>query len=295
MNLSNELRSIIKSGGAITQLIAINLAVFLIVNIANVFLYLFNSQYISDKIIRFLAIPADTSNLATHIWTMFTYMFLHEGFLHILFNMLWLYWFGIIFMRYFTQRQMVGLYIMGGLLGAIVYVLSFNLFPAFEQQKIYSYALGASASVIAIVIATAVYIPNYIVHVILIGPIKLKWIALVMLVLDIIGIASENSGGHLAHLGGAIMGWWFIAAYRNKIDLTSWTKRFTGLSLKKFTGKNPHLNVSYKRDEPEYEHKKRKNQQTIDAILDKISKNGYDSLTAQEKETLFTYSKRKDL
>ena len=297
MNIYNELRKIVKSGGIVTQLIAINLALFLTVSLINVFLFLFGRQDIGEQIIIYLSVPANLTSLTLRPWTILTYMFLHESFLHVLFNILWLYWFGIIFLRYFSTRQLAGLYILGGLMGAVVYILSFNIFPVFAEYKFVSYALGASASVIAIVIATACYVPNYTINLIFIGAVKLKWIALDMLVLDIIGITSSNSGGHIAHIGGAIMGWLFIVAFKEKIDLTSWTKWFENLFSRQPKPQKPHLNVSYRRTDNEYDYnrQKRENQKTVDSILDKISKNGYDCLTKEEKEILFNYSKRKDI
>jgi membrane associated rhomboid family serine protease len=300
MGIIDEIKAAVKSGGILTQLIAINLAVFLVVNIIGVFLFLAAAEGGTGTIVRLFAVPAALSSLAAKPWTLFTYMFLHEGFLHILFNILWLYWFGIIFLRYFTSSQMLGLYILGGLFGGLFYIFSFNIFPVFQPYVSASIALGASASVIAIVVATAVYIPNFTVHLMFLGPVKLKWIALVMIVLDIMGIASNNSGGHLAHLGGAIMGWIFIYAYKSKTDLTRFVGWFRELFTFKSSGntkKNPHLHVSYKKGETEYEYnaRKRENQKSMDAILEKIKKNGYDNLTAQEKEMLFNFSKKKDL
>ena len=297
MNIYNELKEIIKSGSIVTKLIAINLIVFVVVSLINVFLFLFGREDIGFQIIVNLAVPAHLSALAQKPWTILTYMFLHEGFLHILFNILWLYWFGMFFLKYFSKRQLVGLYILGGIFGAIVYIFSFNFFPVFADYKYLSFALGASASVIAIVIATACYIPNFKVQLIFIGEVKLKWIALVMLVLDFIGITSSNSGGHLAHLGGAIMGWLFIFAFRNKTDLTSWVKWFEDFFKSETKTKKSHLKVNYRREDREYEYnrQKRADQKEIDLILDKISKNGYDCLTTEEKNLLFNFSKRKDL
>ncbi len=300
MSLIDEIRAVVRSGGILTQLIAINLAVFLVVNLIGVVFFLAAMEGGTGTIVRMFAVPADLGNLAAKPWTLFTYMFLHEGFLHILFNILWLYWFGIIFLRYFSASQMLGLYILGGLFGGLFYIVSFNVFPVFQPYLSASFALGASASVIAIVAATAVYIPNFTVHLMFIGPVKLKWIALVMIVLDVLGVASSNSGGHLAHLGGAILGWIFIYAYKSKTDLTLFVGWFRELFTFKASGKNkknPHLHVSYKKGETEYEYnaRKRENQKTMDAILEKIKKNGYDSLTAAEKEMLFNFSKKKDL
>ncbi len=298
MNLVDEIKAIVKSGGILTKLIAINLAVFLAVNIIGVIFFLSASQWSTGTVVRLFAVPASLSALAVKPWTLFTYMFLHEGFLHILFNILWLYWFGIIFLRYFSQNQLLGLYIIGGLFGGIFYILSFNLFPVFKPYVESSVALGASASVIAIVIATALYIPNYSVNIIFLGPVKLKWIALVMILLDIIGITSSNSGGHLAHLGGAIMGWIFISAYKKRFDLTKFVGWFKNISKFKLRRKKKsHLRVTYRRGETEYDYnaRKRENQKQLDAILEKIKKSGYSNLTAEEKQILFDSSKKRDL
>lgn len=293
MGIINELRNIIRSGGIITQLIAINLGVFLFVNLVGVFLFFFGKP---NPTVLWLALPAYIPTFFQKPWTIVSYMFLHENFLHILFNILWLYWFGIIFLRYFTTNQLLGLYLLGGLAGGIFYVATFNTFPVFEPYLVNSIALGASASVIAIVIATAVYVPNYVVYLFLIGPVRLKWIALVMIILDVLGIAGGNSGGHLAHLGGAIMGWIFIVALKQKIDLTRFIEFFSQVFTFKRRKKN-RLNVTYRRGDTEFEYNKRKQERRVelDAILDKIKKHGYDSLTKEEKEALFKYSSKRDL
>ncbi|MDD2564923.1 MAG: rhomboid family intramembrane serine protease [Salinivirgaceae bacterium] len=298
MSLIDEIRAAARSGGMVTQLIAINLGVFLIVNLVGVF-YFLGGNGGSNMLTSYLAVPASIPMLWTRPWTIFTYMFLHEGFLHILFNILWLYWFGTIFLQYFSSKQLLGLYILGGLFGGLFYIVSFNVFPVFAPHVLRSYALGASASVIAIVAATAVYVPNYVVQLMFIGPVKLKWIAIVMIVLDVIGVSSGNSGGHLAHLGGAFMGWIFINSYRNKTDLTKFipwiaTNLFSKTKTKK---KNPHMHVSYKRGETEHEYnaRKRENQKQLDSILEKVKKDGYASLSRAEKDILFDSSNKKDL
>lgn len=298
MSLIDEIRAAARSGGMVTQLIAINLGVFLIVNLIGVF-YFLGGNGGSNMLTSYLAVPASIQMLWTKPWTIFTYMFLHEGFLHILFNILWLYWFGTIFLQYFSSKQLLGLYILGGLFGGLFYIVSFNVFPVFAPHVLRSYALGASASVIAIVAATAVYVPNYVVQLMFIGSVKLKWIAIVMIVLDVIGVSSGNSGGHLAHLGGAFMGWIFINSYRNKTDLTKFipwiaTNLFSKTKTKK---KNPHMHVSYKRGETEHEYnaRKRENQKQLDSILEKVKKDGYASLSRAEKDILFDSSNKKDL
>lgn len=299
MSIIDEIRSAARSGGMVTQLIAINLGVFLFVNIIGVIYFLAGHAGGSSVIVPYLALPSNIPMLLIKPWTIFTYMFLHEDFLHVLFNILWLYWFGAIFLRYFTAKQLLGLYILGGLFGGFVYIAAFNVFPVFQPYLAVSQALGASASVIAVVVATAIYLPNFVVHLMFIGPVKLKWIAIVMIVLDVIGIASANSGGHLAHLGGALMGWIFIYYFQNRIDLTKFVGWFHELFEKKKQSKKrkAHMHVSYKRGETEYEYNERKNEnrKQLDIILEKVKKSGYSSLTSAEKEVLFNSSNKRDL
>ncbi|MDX2414482.1 MAG: rhomboid family intramembrane serine protease, partial [Bacteroidales bacterium] len=178
MNLIEELKVQFKSGSNLMRIIYINSAVFLLVAIVKMFAFLFRTPDIADTLISFLAVPADLNELVRKPWTIFTYMFLHEGFIHLLFNMLWLYWFARIFLQYFDHKKLLNLYILGGLAGALVYIASFNLFPAFSEVTNISIALGASASVMAVVIAVATYVPNYSVRLFLFGQVKIKYIAI---------------------------------------------------------------------------------------------------------------------
>jgi membrane associated rhomboid family serine protease len=289
MSVIDEIKHSFRTGSILTKLIYVNLAVFVAVKVIQVIFFLFSADHAGTYfIIDWLAVPAMISELLSRPWTVFTYMFLHEGFLHILFNILWLYWFGRIFLEYLDEKKLLGVYILGGLAGALLYILSFNLFPAFTQVLPVSRALGASAAVLAIVIAISVYVPNYTITLLFLGPVKLKYIAAFMIVLDIISIAGANPGGHIAHLGGALFGWLFIRQYRKGFDLTRGLTRFLQRvsSWFKPPGK---LKVEYKKTATDYDYniQKARRQQRIDEILDKISKSGYDSLSKEEKEILF--------
>ena len=221
MTIYDELKESFKKGSVLTRLIYINLALFVVVKLIQVVFFLFSPGGAGTFfIIDWLAVPANVSDLLTRPWTVFTYMFYHEGFLHILFNILWLFWFGRIFLEYLDENKLVGVYLLGGLAGAALYILSFNLFPAFSEVLPVSRALGASAAVLAVVISISVYVPNYTINLIFIGPVRLKYIAAFMIVLDLISIAGSNAGGHIAHLGGALFGWLFIRQYRKGRDLT---------------------------------------------------------------------------
>jgi membrane associated rhomboid family serine protease len=292
MTIVEEIKHSFRKGSILTKLIYINLAVFVSVQLVQVVFFLFG---LGDTrfIIEWLAVPAGFSELLTRPWTIFTYMFLHEEFLHILFNILWLYWFGRIFLEYFDEKKMLGVYLLGGLAGAALYIISFNIFPAFSQVLPFSLALGASAAVLAIVISISVYVPNFTIYLLFLGPVKLKYIAAFMIVLDVISIAGTNAGGHIAHLGGALFGWLFIRQYRQGNDITKVVTRVAA-GLSNLFKPSPRLKVEYKKTRNDFDYNKQKamRQQHIDEILDKISKSGYESLSKEEKEILFKVSKK---
>jgi len=294
VNIWEGIKDSFKEGTTLIKLIYINVGIWLAVNIAYIFLFLFSVPDPSGKILPWLAIPAYLPHLLTHPWTIFTYMFTHQNFLHILFNLLWLYWFGIIFLQYFDQKKLVGVYILGGLSGALLYVLAYNLFPAFHPVLPFSIAIGASASIMAIVIAISVYVPNYSVNIVLIGPVKIKYIALTAFILTTLVDFSTNTGGKIAHLGGALYGYLFTLQYRRGKDITKSLNRFLDQVFSWFKPRKKKLHVTHRRPMNDMEYRKQKayEQKEIDRILDKISKGGYESLTKEEKETLFKMSQK---
>ena len=272
----------LRSGGKINLLIGINVFIFLIVNIASVIEHLvFRSEIIDYYTKEYLLLPSFLPKLLTHFWTPITYMFMHAGIFHILFNMLWLYWFGQIFEEYLGNKRTIGLYLLGGLTGALFFVAAYNIFPLFSTLVTDSTVVGASASVMAVIVATATLLPDYSISLILIGPVKLKWIALFYVVIDFLSIAGPNAGGEFAHLGGALFGFIYIKQLQRGRD---WIGAITGIfrsrSKMKVAAKNSDKNQSGK-----------PRQEEIDRILDKISQTGYDSLNKQEKEILFRASK----
>ncbi len=293
MNVWEEIKRIFSHANALSRLIYINIAVFLAVNIVYVFIFLLNVKDPAWAPVNWLAVPADPGTLVRKPWTLFTYMFLHEQFLHILFNMLWLFWFGRIFLEYLDPKRLLNVYLLGGLAGAFLYIFSFNVFPVFDAGREASVALGASAAVYAIVIAMAAYVPNYTVYVFLIGPVKIKYIAMVVVLFDILSIPSINAGGHIAHLGGGLFGLLFAVKYRQGKDLTRWFGKMMD-SIGTFFKPRPRVRVTYKKSESDMEFRKRKadEQKEIDRILDKIAKGGYESLTREEKEILFRMSNK---
>jgi membrane associated rhomboid family serine protease len=289
MTIWDEIKESFKEGSALTRLIYINLGVFLVFRILNVFFFLSGTPF---PFMDWLALPADFGLLASRPWTLITYMFLHFDFLHILFNLLWLYWMGQIFLTYFDQGKLITIYLLGGIFGGLFYVAGYNSFPVFSQMVSDSRLLGASASVIAIVTALAVHAPNHTLHLMFIGPVKMKYIALVSVLMYVIGISSTNAGGNLAHLGGACWGVIYVLQLRRGMDPG---KSVNGLfsSLKKTFSAKPKVKVSYRKpvDDIEYNKLKNHDQKRMNEILEKISKSGYDSLSKEEKEILFRMGK----
>jgi membrane associated rhomboid family serine protease len=288
----NELKSRFSQGNALTKFILINVVVFLSLQLVGLIFFLMNIRAALDAVVKFLAVPAYLPSLLLRPWTIFTYMFLHADFMHILFNMLVLYFSGRIFTEYMGNKKFTSTYILGGLAGGILYIIAFNLFPVFAENLPRSIALGASASVLAILVAAATFVPNYTVHLILIGPVRLKFIAIFLVVLDVISIEKGNPGGHIAHIGGAIYGFSFVSSLKKGKNIAGWFDRVADFLVTFFKPK-PKLRVTHsrKKTDEDYNLHKSQKQQKTDEILDKISKSGYDSLTKEEKEFLFKISK----
>jgi membrane associated rhomboid family serine protease len=287
-----EIKQKISGESALVRFLVINIAVFVALKLVKLVFFFLNMEASFISIVRWLAVPSSLESLLLRPWTLISYMFLHLDFFHILFNMLVLYWSGRIFHEYMGNKKFISTYILGGLTGAILYIAAFNSFPVFENVRNVSFALGASASVLAILVATATYLPNFTVNLILIGPVKLKWIAVFFVAIDLLSIESGNPGGHIAHLGGAMYGYLFISNLKKGRNIAAWFDKTANYIATMFKPKS-NLKVAYKRktSDEEYNLKKTEKQKKIDEILDKISKSGYESLTKEEKETLFKMSK----
>ncbi len=298
-NTGEFLKKLFLGRNVLSRLILVNTVVYLIVNVVGLFALLLNLSDSStlNPLAKILALPADLSLLALKPWTIFTYMFLQENFLHLLFNLVMLYFGGMIFQEYLSQKKLLWTYIIGGVSGALFFVLSFNLFPVFDSISSISFAMGASASVLAIIIAISTYVPDYTVHLFLFGKLKLKYLAIAFIAIDILSIQADNPGGHIAHLGGAM--WGFIYAYSLKKGNDMY-KIFYRFQLPKFTWKKKGSKFSTSRPksgkpltDDEYNTRRAATQEEIDHILDKISKSGYGSLSSKEKELLFKTSNKK--
>ncbi len=289
MNVSplDQLKLFFKQKNSLVNLFKINILIWLPIAIISLFSALFESSF-SNDLINWLAVPSGFNNLVVKPWTIFTYMFLHKDFFHILLNMLMLYFGGILFVQYIGERKIIKTYIWGGIFGAIFYILAFNTFPAFQMLVNHSYALGASASVLAILIAVSTFTPETNVQLVFLGNVKLKYIAIVLVLIDLLSIEKGNPGGHIAHLGGAFYGFIF------GVNLKRNFFRLPNLKFKNPFRKERKLKFSKNEKRPisdeDYNEMKSEKQKKIDFILDKISKSGYDKLTKEEKDFLFRSS-----
>ncbi len=294
MGIWNDIKRTFLSGNSLIKLIYINIGVFLLISLAAIIGFLLNNPAVSEISLAQLAVPASLRILLLKPWTLITYMFTHKDIWHILFNMLWLYWFGKIFLEYLDQKKLVAVYLLGGLSGAVVYVLSFNIFPAFTGLVAESVAIGASASVMAVVIAVAAYVPDYSINLFLLGRVKIKYMALAIFILTSVMDFSVNSGGKLAHIGGALLGYFYALNLKRGRDIGKGFNRIIDFFATIFKPRK-RMKVTYKKPASDYDFNKRKaeHQARINGILDKISKGGYDSLTREEKDILFSESQKK--
>jgi membrane associated rhomboid family serine protease len=301
MSIIDEIKESFRKGTTLHKLIYLNLGLFLAVQIVRIVLFLSNSYDLFPEFLNYLAVPANLQVLSHRPWTLVTYMFLHVEFLHILFNLLWLYWFGTLFIQELGLKKLLSTYLLGGLAGGILYVVFYNLFPVFSGMKGTSIALGASASIMAVVVATATYQPERRMHLVLIGPVKIVYIALVMFILTSLIDFSVNTGGKIAHIGGAFTGFVIAYYYKRGKDITRGFDRTMDQIATWFRPGSRRMKVTYKRspdqkppsDDIQYRKQKAEEQKEIDHILEKISKAGYESLTAREKELLFKMSNKK--
>jgi membrane associated rhomboid family serine protease len=285
MNILDDLKLQYKTGGMVQKLIFWNIGFFLF---SLVFFYSFSVEQF--QIPTWIALSSDLGVFVRTPWTLITFNFFHSGFLHLFFNLMVLHFSGRLFNTYFTDKQLLGIYVLGGVFSGITFVLSY-LFIGKAGLLV-----GASGAIMAILIATATYAPFMLLRIPLIGIVKLWHVAFVILLIDLIQMPLDNTGGHLAHLGGALFGFIYIKLLQTGKDIT---KPFSALldtfanlfkPKKKTPFKKVHRNATKNVVNSSVSNKDFAQKQ-IDDILDKISKSGYDSLTKEEKEFLFKAGK----
>jgi len=271
---------VFRSGNPLFFYIGINTIVFIVTALIALVAFLSRTNVdVYDFVRAYFALPALVSKLPERFYTVFTYMFFHDGFFHLFFNMLGLFWFGQVFMNFLKSRQFHFVFIAGGLAGALFFIAGMNIFPVFSDGLGGITVIGASGCVMAIIVATATLAPNYAFFLLFLGEVKIKYLALAYFILDILALGSANAGGSFAHIGGAVLGFAYIKMLQSGTD---WSKIFE---------RKPKLRVVKNEQPIKKTTFKGVSQKEVDEILDKISKSGYDKLTATEKEKLFKASK----
>jgi membrane associated rhomboid family serine protease len=298
MGLRSEIGGQWNTGGMLVRLILINAGVFLFLRLFDLMFWLMSME--APDVLQWLWSSGHMPTLLRKPWTVITYMFTHWDIRHIFWNMLILFFVGRIFEDLLGPARLLGNYILGGLMGYALFALSYNLLPQF-QPYVNAPILGASAGVMGVVIGLAAYRPNLELHLLLLGPVRMKWIAAFILFMDLISIRETgNSGGHIAHLGGALYG--YLAARQLALG-NDWSQGFVGALqklLKPFRPKERRARMRVEKSfvrstvnkDAQFNTAKRDQQARVDAILDKISRSGYDSLSKEEKDFLFKASGR---
>ncbi len=283
--VGNQLSGFLKSGTLLSVLVIVNVSMWVLMLLFPLvdYLYAMPSGSAREGWYGWLALSSQWSMLLRRPWTLLTYMFLHDGLWHILFNMLMLFWGGTMCCRYLGGKRFGWIYFVSGIVGAVLYLLVYNVFPIGRMQV--STLVGASAAVLGVFVAVAAYVPNQEVGIWLVRTfqVKLKWLAIAFVIIDLLSIPAHNAGGHIAHLGGALTGWLYVVAMRH--DIAGLLKRKPFAKTKQ----SPSSGSSRPLSDDEYNRRRAENQKKVDAILDKISKYGYEGLTKSEKEFLFKY------
>ena len=277
----NQLTYRYKALSVAEKLIAINVLCFVVPFLLQTIFYLF--QLSSASYLSWIQLSSDWENLLFRPWTLVTYSFLHSGIFHLFWNMLLLYYSGQLFLNLLPARIFTNVYFMGVVLGGAVFILSYNLFPAFQGMR--PYMVGASAGVMAVFVFISTYTPNQEIRFFFFN-ISLKYLALAFVFLDLIQIPNGNAGGHLAHLGGAYLGFIYARQLQKGRDIGNGWGQFWESVRQSFQAR-PKVKKVYKNPKSNPKKSASVDQQKIDAILDKISKSGYDSLSNEEKDTLF--------
>jgi membrane associated rhomboid family serine protease len=303
-NLKNAFKF---QNNSLYKILAINILVFFIMVFARVILTFSGAGGIYESFRSLLMMPADLPQLILQPWSVLTYMFFHEGIFHILFNLLFLYWFGLLLNEYLGSKKLANIYILGGLAGGALYLLMYNISPYFAESLSNARMLGASAGVYAVVVAAATLAPNTTFMLILLGPVKIKYIAIFYVLIAFVNSTGNNAGGELAHLGGAALGFLYVNQLQKGRDFGSWIQGIGNFFSKLFTRKSA-VKVSYRKTKTyssvgDFSQTKSSKtspaakqeivtQEEIDLILDKIAAKGYDALSKEEKRKLFEFSRK---
>ena len=289
MNIIDDLKLQYKIGGIVTQLIFWNAALFIF---PWLFFALLSFLGVNIDYLHYVSLSSNPALLLWKPWSLLSYAFFHSGIMHIVFNMIVLNFSGRLFMTFFTSKQLLGLYVLSAIFAGLCYILVFYIL------NINAPIVGASAAIMAILVATTTYYPLMELRLLIIGNVKLWHVTAVIIIIDLMQLRSENMGGHISHLSGALFGFIFIKLLQNGTDLSVSVSRvitfFANLFKKNTSTPFKKVHKNYSKPVEKTVSKivtKDKSQQQIDEILDKISQSGYDSLTKEEKEFLFKVGK----
>ena len=299
-DLKNEFS---KANNAVVKLILLNVLVFVSVIVLRVFLFYGSYANVYAEIMHNINLSAAFQSFIYRPWTLLTNFFVHEGIWHILFNMLFLYWFGRLLEEYLGSKRLVGLYILGGLAGGSVFLLMYNLLPYFSRELASATLVGASGAIFAVIVGAATLLPDYTFFLLFIGPVRIKYIAAFYILLSMAELVGPNAGGNLAHLAGALVGFGFIKALKSGHD---WGVPIyaVGNFISSLFSSPPSTRVPQRASTTATSSKRQFNtfksetptavskptQDEIDTILDKISRSGYESLSREEKQKLYKAS-----
>ncbi|MFN4854405.1 MAG: rhomboid family intramembrane serine protease [Bacteroidota bacterium] len=292
-----ELKQQFRNGQMFTRLILANVGIYLVTTISVVFFHQFNPTASNDFLLKYTAVTSNLWELLFKPWTIISYQFIHQQFSHILYNMLMLYFGGRLFTEYLSDKNLLRVYLGSGIAGALIYITAYNLLPVYVVEKNYSVAIGSSASALGIFIAIATYIPNFMVSIFMLFEVRLKYVAVFLVLLDLINLDKGNAGGHFTHLGGALFGYLYAINLRKGRDWFGGMAELYEKLKKRFSPRKPSLKKVYQAASKDPSasafQRERMKQEVVDRILDKISRSGYNSLTKEEKEILFHASKDK--
>jgi membrane associated rhomboid family serine protease len=293
-----------KPNNALVQIILVNVVIYLLLLILKWGLQLSGHGAVYDDFIGQLTMSAHLPSFARHPWTLVSYFFTHVDIFHVLWNMLFLYWFGRLVDEYLGSRRLVGLYILGGLAGGLTYLAIYNLAPYFQGQVLESQLLGASGAAFSVAVGAATLLPNYTFQMLFLGPVRIKYIVLFFIVLSFAQSTGSNAGGELAHLGGALIGFVYVRLLQNGSDIgqpiywlmDGWQQLVhprptVKVSQRQRSNAPAHTNT-YVSTTTHTAPGSTPDQDEIDALLDKISRSGYESLTRDEKQKLFRASQK---
>lgn len=304
MGICNDIKSRYRGGSILLRLIYWNVGIFVALRLVALAGLLFNVQ--AAWLVSWVELPSSLPMLLQRPWTLLTYMVCHYDVWHILFNLLWLYWLGRIFLEYFTPKQLGGVYFLGGLSGALLFVLAYRFLPYFEGKE--AFLIGASASVMALVVAVATYAPHYRIGLLFLGEVSLKWVAIISIAIVLLGTGEGNAGAQVAHVGGVVLGFVFGWNMRRGHDITAWLNTaidavvslFKRFDCKKGVGRPAGGTAFGQRTASagtpgtaSVSHGSKPSEAEIDVILDKLKRSGYGALSDEEKETLFRASSKK--